>query len=69
MKVWAHSFTLVCIVDEIACYECEAVIEESLEVMGYISQLMFELRLRITIKIFATSTIAVRGMRIFFRMI
>jgi hypothetical protein len=35
-------------------------------VTGYISQLTYELRLRITIKVFATSTKAVREMRGFF---
>ena len=58
--------TLVCIIDEVAKYERDAAIDEALEVMGYVSQLMYDLRQRITIKIFATSTIAVGKMRRFF---
>lgn len=61
-----EGMTLICIIDEIAKYECDAAIDEALEVMGYISQLMDDLRQRITIKILATSTIAVREMRRFF---
>ena len=55
--------TLICIIDEIAKYERDA---KALEAMGYISQLMYDLRQRITIKIFATSTTAVTKMRRFF---
>ncbi|KAJ8114484.1 hypothetical protein OPT61_g3642 [Boeremia exigua] len=58
--------TLVCIIDELAYYERDAAIDETLEVMAYISQLIYNSRLRATIKVLATSTIAVREMREFF---
>ncbi|KAF3009697.1 hypothetical protein E8E13_008651 [Curvularia kusanoi] len=58
--------TLICIIDEIGCYERDAAIDETLEVMSYISQLMRSPVTRATIKIFATSTIVVREMREFF---
>lgn len=58
--------TLVCIVDEVAYYERDAAIDEALDVMGYISHMLYEQRLKATIKLLATSTIAVREMREFF---
>ncbi len=58
--------TVVCIIDEIAYYERDAAIDDALEVMAYISQIMYDPRLRVTIKVLATSTIAVREMRQFF---
>ncbi|KAH6639085.1 hypothetical protein C7974DRAFT_387829 [Boeremia exigua] len=58
--------TLICIIDEIAYYERDAAVDETLEAMTYISQLMYDPRLRTTIKVLATSTIAVREMREFF---
>ena len=58
--------TLVCIVDEIAFYERDAAVDEALTVMDCISQMMYDQRLNVTIKILATSTIAVREMREFF---
>ena len=58
--------TLICILDNLGQYERDPIVQGASTVMHFVTSLMHNSAIKAIVKILATSTIAVRGMRQFF---
>ena len=61
-----RGMTLICILDDLGCYERDSFFSEASVVMSHLVQLMQDQSIAVVVKLFATSTTSVRKMRQFF---